>query len=83
MILANLDKVLEDAGYKLVFPSLASINNISRPPEDRAPRSTRPQEHRRSFFVPHISTTRCLECSTPVQSDDVNGLCADCSRRDF
>ena len=79
-ILANLDKHLEDAGWKLVFPNGAPRNTDLR-------RNPGPHPHLGLHVDRHVVTARslpaldnqhCRECLTPIQSDDVGGVCFGC-----
>ena len=71
---ANLDALLDTAGYKRLGDS------VSRPHNDRGLRSVRPQEHSRYFSSSQsfLDSLHCGECSTPLQSDDAFGRCENC-----
>ena len=60
--LANLDQHLADAGYKLLRV-------------DRNVISPRPLPDNNNN---NNNSLRCIECCTPIQSDDFGGLCSGC-----
>ena len=71
-ILANLDKHLEDASWKLLKRSPSHIRRYT------------PEQVITNFGIDFTAAYRCglvcRECHTPLQSDDLKGICESCYR---